>query len=172
MSEALWNTLVTLAGGAIVAIGAYFSYRSWRRQARATALVDSNYERVNTLSRAEAEREARALLESSVPFEAAREPLLAKERSLVQQLPADAASFFTSWSAVAGGGMRLARSEIRPFQGDSSCIRIGADVENADIIVRKTDGHVFVVESGDAAASDEGYLSIWHYLLEVAVHPD
>jgi hypothetical protein len=171
VSDSQWDLLFRLAGVAIVAIGALLSYRSWRTQSAKKVPPAAGQVAVHAMTGRQAQEEARAILDSSTPFQVTRGPLSAKERSLRGELPGDVYSFFSRYQEVAGGGAHLARSEIAPFARDPSFIRLGSDLENADVVVRKSDGRVFVFEKGGTIPGDEdAYQSIWHYVLEVASH--
>jgi hypothetical protein len=145
------------------------SLAGWVR--KDAARVHESHIRINALRIDQAESEARELLTLPTPFQTIREALLGRDRSRLDGLPAEVAAFFSAYSEVSGKGMRLARSEIGPFEPDPAFTRIGSDIENAPVIVRKTDGRVFVVEEGQATRYlDDPYQSVWHYVLEVASH--
>lgn len=67
--------------------------------------------------------------------------------------------------------MRLARDSIAPFARDAGFLRIGSDIDEADVVLRRSDGQVFVMEKGPGLDGlDDPYMSVWHYILEVDAH--
>lgn len=172
MPDVDWGLVLGALGLAFVAWGAYRAYRSVRSGSVQEA-PNEEPERIGALSLAEAESAARELLQTGAPFEAVREPLLARDRSRLDALPRSAQSFFSVYAEVAGNGMRLSRASVAPWTKDPSYVRVGSDIDDAEVVVRASDDQVFVVEK-DANSPDvsDPYVSVWHYVLEVATHGD
>lgn len=167
--DRLLSIVVPGAGLAIVAVGVYRLAREAVRHFRDTP-PDPRLERIAAMSVREAEAAARELLQGG-HFEVQREPLLARQRGVLDTLPRITQSFFSDYAEVSGAGARLSRALIAPWAIDSSYIYVGSDLNDASIVVGTTDDRVFVVER-DASVRDAapGYRSLWHYLLEIAVH--
>lgn len=136
-------------------------------EARAAAV----HQRVAELTADEAEAEVRDCITMGDPFHATA-GLSTDAWSGSKDVPAEVRALFGSYQQVAAGGMQLRRLDVRPYSRDQSFIRIGSDLEHADVVVRRSDGRVFVIEDDDKPELDlsDAHATVWHYLLEVAEH--
>jgi hypothetical protein len=68
--------------------------------------------------------------------------------------------------------MHVGRAEVAPYIRDDAFIRLGSDLEHADVVVRRRDQRVFVIEDDGASQLDlsDEHQTVWHYLLDVAEH--
>lgn len=138
-------------------------------QAAVQTRVDAIHHRVASLDAASAESEVRDAVMMADSFHA-EQPSSRSVWTPDADLPATVRSLFRTYERIAAGGMQLRRADVRSYARDSSFIRIGSDLEHADVVVRQSDGRVFVIEDDgrlDLDLSDE-HATVWHYLLEVA----
>ena len=154
-------------------MGLFSFFRSLRASSPAAvqARVDAVHRRVASLDVASAESEVRDAVMMADPFHA-EEPSSRSAWTPDADLPASVRSLFRTYERIAAGGMQLGRADVAVYDRDPSFIRIGSDLEHADVVVRRSDGRVFVIEDDgklDLDLSDE-HASVWHYLLEVAEH--
>ena len=135
------------------------------------ARVEAIHRRVSALSAAEAEAEVRDRVMMGDPFHTEQAPV---DQTWIapEGVSTEVRSLFSTYAYISAGGMQLSRSDVGPYSRDPQFVRIGSDVEHADVVVRSSDGHIFVIEDDgepQADLSDE-HLTVWHYLLEVSEH--
>jgi hypothetical protein len=139
--------------------------------AAVTARAEAVHRRVAALSADDAESEVRDRVMMGEPFHATS-GLATDTWPGKEELPAAVRSLFSTYQDIAAGGMQLRRIDVQPYARDTSYLRIGSDIEHADVVVRKDDGRLFVIEDDGAPEPDlsDEHSTVWHYLLEVAEH--
>ena len=78
--------------------------------------------------------------------------------------------FFSQYKSLASPSMRVATDEVGPLARDPRYVRIGGDLEHADVLVRPGDDTILVAEDdgGPIGMPDDSHPTIWHYLAVVA----
>src|SRR5215207_2966717 len=102
------------------------------------ARVDAIHQRVSTLNAGEAESEVRDRIMMADPFHAEQAPV-ELPWGAPELLPTEVRSLFLSYSAISVGGMQLRREDVGLYVRDPRFVRIGSDIEHADVVVRNTD---------------------------------
>jgi len=135
------------------------------------ARVDAVHRRISALSAADAEAEVRDRVTMADPFHAEQAPVQ-QTWSAPEGVSAEVRSLFATYAVIAAGGMQLRREDVGPYVREPQFVRIGTDVEHADVVVRISDGRVFVIEDDGAPLADlsDEHATVWHYLLEVSEH--
>lgn len=147
--------------------------RSWIRSyvfpshAATEARLAEIERRLSALSVEEARRLAEATLAQRDVFLVERSAPSIQEIDGLQRLPPVAREFFETYARIESAGMQLDRRCIAPFDRGRDYLRIGADIDHADVILNIATDHVSVVEDDgrDSPNLEETHTSIWHYLL-------
>lgn len=124
---------------------------------------------VHALPEAEARDAVRRHLAAGDVFRAERSRARPLEERRLEGAPAAVRELFGEYRLIALGGMRLDRDEVAPWERAAGHLRIGADLEHADVVVRLADAHVVVSEDdGESVPNvEDAHPSIWHYMLDV-----
>jgi hypothetical protein len=131
--------------------------------------------RVRAHSEAEARRAVLALIAAGDRFHV--EPLAPGDvpRDVLRDAPPAVQELFATHRRIALGGMELRTELVEAWRRDAAFHCIGTDLDHADVVVRRDDGSLAIVEDDGAAspAFDDVHASVWHYLLtvEALAHP-
>ncbi len=89
--------------------------------------------------------------------------------SPVDGLPPVLRQFFDEYRVVESNAMSVASEEMSAWARDADFVRVGFDLEHADVVVHRREDTVYVVEDdGRAVPNLENPLpTIWHYLVYV-----
>jgi len=135
------------------------------------ARANAVHRRVAALDAAEAEAEVRDRVMMADPFYAEQAPV-EQTWSAPEGVSTEVRSLFSTYATIAAGGMQLRREDVGSYLRDPQFVRIGSDLEHADVVVRINDGRVFVIEDDGTPLPDlsDEHATVWHYLLEVSEH--
>ena len=84
-------------------------------------------------------------------------------------IPPVLSAFFGEFSAVETSSMRVAFAELSTWPRDAAFVRIGFDLDHADVVVHRHEDTVYVVEDDgrDVPNLENPLRSVWHYLILV-----
>ena len=125
-------------------------------------------ERLQAMSVDEARAGVEAVLTRPDHFRVTRVPLADTGVALLLSLPNETQRLFREIASVEAGGFAVSRESIGPLARDQRFIKIGVDLEHADVLVDRDD-HIITSEDDGRPVpdSEERSRSIWHHLLEV-----
>jgi hypothetical protein len=120
---------------------------------------------IETLSAAEAEKRARALLADGGKFEVVRRP--ADRFPLAEELAGRVRDFFREIESLKAvhGDAELIRADIGRSTLNPSYIRIGRDIESVEINVRPGEETIYEIDAFDTRKPFAQHASIDHWLL-------
>jgi hypothetical protein len=138
----------------------------WRKSGELNDRIEEELATARALSLREAEQKALTLLLDGEKYRVVEKPSPADTQ---YPLGPVLRQFFSRFEKVTEikGETSLDRSEIRPSSLHEGFIKIGTDIEHAEIVARSKEDVVYVIDGTESEGPqvEEGFPTIYHYLV-------
>jgi hypothetical protein len=138
----------------------------WRKSGELYERIEEELAMARALSLREAEEKALSLLSDGGKYRVVEKP---SPTDTQYPLGPVLREFFSRFEKVTEikGETSLDRSEIRPSTLREGFIKIGTDIEHAEIVARSKEDVIYVIDGTepDGPQAEEGFPTIYHYLV-------